>query len=129
MKKIFLICPVANASQETNGKIKRYVESLENVGHKVHWPSRDTNQSDFTGGYIICKTNFAAILEADEIHIWYDEASDGSKFDMGGVFMLTEMLGYEKRVIIANEPDIHDYSPKSFYKVFQIAANNTRSRQ
>lgn len=127
MSKIFLICPVANISPELNGKIGKYVNSLENAGHKVHWPFRDTNQNDFIGGYNICKTNFKAILEADEIHIWYDEASSGSKFDMGGVFMLTEILGYKKRVIIVNDLDVHDRLPgKSFFKVFQVIDNNTR---
>src|SRR3990167_9058272 len=100
--KIFLISPVRNAESETQKRITEYVILLEKAGHQVHWPIRDTRQDDPTGGYEICRANFKAIMCADEIHIWYDEKSNGSKFDMGGVFMLVEMIGFKKRVVIAN---------------------------
>jgi hypothetical protein len=117
--KIFLISPVKKTNPETQERIGTYVASLENAGHKVHWPIRDTVQIDPTGGYEICKVNFAGIMEADEIHIWYDETSGGSKFDMGGVFMLVTMLGWKKKIVIVNETEIVDDAPKSFCKVFR----------
>jgi hypothetical protein len=130
---VFLISPVRGISDETADRIKRYVESLESehettggLPKKVYWPLRDTSQDDPTGGFNICKTNFRAILAADEIHIWYDEASAGSKFDLGGVFMLLEtlrnILYLEKKIVIVNEDEVVDNSKKSFLKVFRRLA-------
>lgn len=117
--KIFLISPVKDAESKELGRVAAYVASLEDAGYRVHWPIRNTEQKDPTGGYEICKANFAAILDADEIHIWYDETSGGSKFDMGGVFMLVTMLGQKKKVVIANDSEVVDNAVKSFYKVFK----------
>jgi|YelNatPaOPRAMG01_1025707.scaffolds.fasta_scaffold13569_8 hypothetical protein len=124
--KIFLISPVRNAESETLKRIAEYVASLEAIGHQVHWPIRDTNQDDPTGGYEICRTNFLGILEADEVHIWYDETSNGSKFDMGGVFMLVAMLGIPKKIVIVNDAEIVDNTKKSFYKVFKYLIEKTK---
>lgn len=120
--KIFLISPVRLSSDEINVKISGYVKKLEVAGDTVHWPIRDTKQDDPTGGTTICRTNCQAILDADEIHIWYDEMSNGSKFDMGAVFMLVEMLGVKKKVVIANEKEVVDNAKKSFFKVFKRLA-------
>jgi len=124
--KIFLISPVRNVKSETQKKIAEYITSLEAVGHQIHWPIRDTKQDDPTGGYEICRTNFTGILEADEVHIWYDETSNGSKFDMGGVFMLVAMLGKEKKIVIVNDAEIVDNTRKSFYKVFKYLVKKTK---
>lgn len=121
-KKVFLISPVRNALPALNEQIGNYVKELENERYAIHWPSRDTVQVDPSGGYEICRTNFRAILEADEIHVWYDETSGGSKFDMGGVFMLVAILHFPKKIVIANEHDVVDNSQKSFFKVLQRLA-------
>ncbi len=122
-RNVFFISPVARISPETLEKNAVYVAKLENEGCKVHWPYRDTEQNDPTGGLKICRTNCDAIMHANEIHIWYDKTSSGSKFDMGGVFMLVEMLGWNKKIVIANDTEIVDDSPKSFYKVFKHLSN------
>lgn len=88
---------------------------------------RDTNQIDSTGGYNICKANFESILEADAVHIWYDETSGGSKFDMGGLFMLVELLGMEKEIVIVNESRVTDTPAKSFFKVFRHLIEKRKS--
>lgn len=123
IKRVFFISPVKGVMDgqdpELEGKLRAYVTDLESQGYKVHWPLRDTKQFDITGGLIICKVNFRAIIDAHEIHIWYDESSKGSAFDMGGVFMLVEMLGSKKKIVIANESEIVDPAPKSFHKVFK----------
>ncbi len=125
-KTVFFISPVAavmdNQNPELEMKLFRYVLSLEKRGYVVYWPLRDTNQVDITGGLTICRRNFKSIIDADEIHIWYDETSGGSKFDMGGVFMLCEILGVKKRIVIANEKEVQDDCPKSFFKIFQALA-------
>lgn len=129
--RVFFISPVNNISSETLEKTKAYVAFLEDrQGFFVHWPYRDTEQNDPTGGYAICKTNFRAMMEwAGSIHIWYDETSGGSKFDMGGIFMLIEMLGWNKRIVIANEDEIPEEiknKKKSFYKVFKRLQREAR---
>ena len=130
---IFLISPVHLSSDGTNLRISGYVNQLEKAGAIVHWPIRDTKQDDPTGGFTICRTNCPAILDADEIHIWYDETSNGSKFDMGAVFMLVEMLGAKKKVVIANEKEAKKVddenakkrkNKKSFFKVFKRLTSN-----
>ena len=124
--KIFLICPVRNPDKDTTIAIYEYVADLEAKGHQVYWPIRDTKQDDPSGGYQVCRMNFTAILEADEIHIWYDETSNGSKFDMGGVFMLIEMLGYNKKIVIANRKEAEALdinNRKSFLRVMKHLAD------
>jgi len=120
--KIFLISPVANAdlddeSREEQKRIAVYVASLEAKGHQVHWPIRDTKQEDPTGGYMICYTNSQAMLDADEIHLWYNETSGGSKFDMGVAFAYVEMMDLKKKIVRANKDYICE-KKKSLYKVF-----------
>lgn len=135
MAKIFLISPVAGASPEDIAAIKRkdpdaikseelrkiyfYVDKLEKDGKKVHWPIRDTYQDDPTGGYLVCRQNLTEILRSDEVYIWYDEKSGGSKFDMGATFMLTEILGYRKKVFVPNADGVVDNSAKSLFKVLK----------
>lgn len=135
-KKIFLICPVRYGKKLTRKhkkvqeKINEYVNQLEEAGHKVHWPPRDTNQNDPTG-LRICTDNGLAISEADEVHIWWhwqekkwwqklmwwirEKKSTGSLFDFGMAFML--FLLNEKRIILANPEDIKPTKNKSFTNV------------
>lgn len=124
--KIFLISPVANAEPKTQKRIKAYVKSIEKAGHHIHWPFRDTKQDDETGGFEICRKNFSEILDAEEVHIWYDETSGGSKFDMGGVFMLVAMLKEKKKIVIVNDGEVVDDTKKSFYKVFKRLIEKTK---
>ncbi len=121
-KSVFLICPVREADEILKKLLSDYVAKLEAQGHKVHYPTRDTEQNDPSGGYKICRTNFRVLLDADEIHIWYDESSSGSKFDMGGIFML-HMLGIRKKIVIANEGLIlAEPKQKSFLRVMRHLA-------
>lgn len=127
-KKIFVICPVRNAEPDIQEKISEYVANLEAEGHEVYWPARDTEQQDPTGGLQICRANFREIMEANEIHIWYDETSGGSKFDLGGVFMLVEMLRWHKRIVIINEKEAAEKDrglPKSHFQVSQYLVRKT----
>lgn len=120
MKKIFIICPVRNATVAVKRFLQEYIEKLEREGSIVHYPPRDTNQSDPVGD-AICRTNFRAIVEADEIHVWYDLKSLGSHFDLGGVFMLVEILEYEKKVVVINADELQ-FDGKSFSKVLRFLA-------
>lgn len=94
--KIFIICPVRNMTEEEREESTKYIrqlkygkgkdaikrEALGQAKNEVYFPPVDTNQDDPTG-YRICDDNRKAILEADEVHIWYNPTSQGTLFDMG----------------------------------------------
>jgi hypothetical protein len=120
-KRIFLICPVrygdhitTKEHKETQEKVRRYVEKLEKSGNKVHWPKRDTDQNDPVG-LRICTDTASAIIWADEIHIWWDPRSEGSKLDFGMSFMCY-ILG-SKKIVLANPEDVKPTERKSFNNV------------
>lgn len=121
-KKIFLICPVRNVDKETEELISAYIAVFEKGGHEVHYPARDTDQIDPTGGYLICSTNLRAIIEASEIHIWYTPSSLGTHFDLGMVFALGK-AGFRKKIVWANRGEIkNQFAPsdeKNFVKVME----------
>ena len=105
--KIFFISPVRQATDDVRKKCEEYVAYLEKQGHEAHWPMRDTDQNDPIG-IQICDTNLGKILEADEIHVYYDKTSTGIHFDLGGTYMLIRILGYKKRVVFVNAEDFKE---------------------
>ncbi len=135
----FLICPVRGASEEVKKILEDYVAKLESEGKKVHYPPRDTDQSDPVGNKI-CEANFRAEIFGKRVHRWYDDGSTGGHFDFGGVFMLyvlkklIEEIGEEKvgefikqpREIIFINKDQVPYNPgKSFQKVLKFLEEET----
>jgi hypothetical protein len=111
MKRIFVICPVRNVSEQIKKTIGDYVLELERSGAKVHWPSRDTNQDDSVG-LNICLENREAIYMADEVHIWFDSNSQGSLFDIGMTFAFIRERN--KKIVLINEKEILPTPHKSF---------------
>ncbi|MBZ5660043.1 MAG: hypothetical protein LAO08_06510 [Acidobacteriia bacterium] len=113
--KIFLICPVRNATPEETTAIQQYVADMEIRGHRVYWPARDTDQVDPVG-LRICGDNRAAIQDAEAIHIWWNTGSTGSLFDLGMAFMA------KKPIVLVNgvEPTVG----KSFNN-FLLAVQST----
>jgi len=94
--KIFIICSVRQATAEYLKKLYSYVHKLEQAGHQVHLPPRDTDQH--ASGINICRQNRQGIKEADEVHVFYSSQSQGTHFDLGMAFEL------EKRIkILQNE--------------------------
>lgn len=65
---------------------EQYVSLLEQLGHSVHYPARDTNQHDI--GINICRQNMNAIKQSDEVHVFYSPDSQGTHFDMGMAFAM-----------------------------------------
>lgn len=110
---IFIICTVRGATEDYLKKLQDYVTKLELEGHTVHFPPRDTKQEDETGGYIICRTNMAGIIWADEVHISYNEKSTGTHFDLGMAFMSN------KKIHVFDGPEIDESLPKSFPKMLR----------
>lgn len=93
--RIFLISPVRVFDIVEQEEIREYVRALEDDGASVHLPIRDTDQSG--SEMEICTENALAIREADEVHVWWNMASSGSKFDLGVAFALG------KKLVVANE--------------------------
>ena len=108
--QIFLICPVRGITDEEKNAIVRYVLNLVRSGHMVHWPPRDTDQNDSVG-LRICQDNRQAIEEAEEIHVWWNEKSQGSLFDFGMAFAL------RKKIVLVNFDSVRQTPRKSFNSV------------
>lgn len=90
--KIFLICPVRNATPEQRKWIENFVYEKYNNGYIIHAPHLHTRQSDLFGGYAICKQNALAVATSNEINIYYDQTSTGSVFDLGVAYALNKPL-------------------------------------
>jgi len=86
MKFIYLICPVRGCSEEVRTKLDAYVAKLEEDDCMVHYPHRDVPQ-DGTEVDIIGK-HVAAMLQSDEVHVWWDGNSTGSHFDLGIAWLM-----------------------------------------
>ena len=93
--KVFVIGAVRGASSEWKTKLEDHVAALEDDGHRVHLPHRDTRQD--AAGIDICRENADAIKAADEVHLFYTAESKGSHFDMGVAFALDKKL-----VVVSN---------------------------
>jgi len=94
--KIFIIGAVRDATANWNDMLLDYVAQLEEKGHEVHLPMRDTDQK--ASGRAICRQNVNAIAAADEIHLFYDPKSQGTHFDMGAAFALGKKLKVIKNI-------------------------------
>lgn len=107
--KIFLICPVRNANDETKKEIEEYVLEKNNNGYSVHAPHLHTVQQDILGGYTICLQNANAIASSKSIDIYYDQKSTGSAFDLGVAYYLEKPLNLiNENKIVFNDNDFID---------------------
>ncbi|MCK9597572.1 MAG: nucleoside 2-deoxyribosyltransferase [Sphaerochaeta sp.] len=103
----FIICPVRKLTPETKAILSRQVEKLEKDGMIVHWPLRDTDQTETGMG--ICKQNREAIARADIIFVWQE--GEGWLFDFGMAFAL------HKPIIVWHAQD--ETEEKSFTNVLR----------
>lgn len=113
--RIFIICPVRNASAEQKDKITSYMDNQIANGHSVYYPAIHTDQSG--DGVNICKQNKSAIVEADEVHVFYDPNSAGTLFDLGMAYALNKPL------VLINTVELTEH--KSFNNVIRQWANET----
>ena len=86
--RAFLICPVREHDIHETEEI---VRGLELQGWEVHWPPRDTPQTDPIG-LEICGANLRAIKVADRIFVVWDGKSQGCLFDLGMAFALGKRI-------------------------------------
>lgn len=94
--KIFIICSVRGMDDEYKRQLEMYAELLEQEGHAVHLPHRDTNQKGTSTE--ICDQNRKAIADAECIHVFYSSDSLGTHFDLGVAWALRKPL-----VVVVNE--------------------------
>jgi len=95
---------------EEKRTIDNYVFNLEKDGYEVFLPYRDAPQEN----QICCKIvvpEVKAISESDEVHIFWNETSKGSHFDLGIAFYL------KKPLVLINNPE--DVEGKSYLKVIK----------
>lgn len=114
MKKVYIICPVRNCDEETRADLDEYVDFLESSNeYQCHYPPRDVDQS--LSGFEICEAHREAMLECDEVHVWWDKDSKGSHFDFGMTFALN------KKIVLIN--DIPETPFKSYGNVLNYLSN------
>jgi len=89
-KSVFLISPVRKLDAETEELLSHLVDYAERNGDVVHWPKIDTDQSG--NGTAICQQNRQAIINADEVWLWWQADSQGSLFDLGIAWGLKKPL-------------------------------------
>lgn len=109
MKKVFIICTVRGADAEYQKMLEDYTASLERNNIEVHLPHRDTNQE--ASGLDICTQNMKAIINANEVHVFYNPDSKGTHFDLGMAFALN------KKLVIVEAPELT--GGKSFNRMIQ----------
>ena len=106
-----------NWEQREQAAVRDYVNKLETDGYEVHWPLRDTDQNDPVG-LRICLDNLRAIAyicsedtktaarekcdARNEVHIWWNPDSEGSRFDFGMAFAIFFLLNRIERIVLAN---------------------------
>lgn len=113
--KIFLICPVRNATDEQRKWIEDFAREKYEDGYTIHAPHLHTRQTDLFGGYAICKQNAEAVASSQEIDIYYDQSSTGSVFDLGVAYALHKPLRLlNKEDIIFNDSDLIDLIVKTW---------------
>jgi hypothetical protein len=113
--KIFLICPVRNATDEQKKWIEEFVREKYDDGYTIHAPHLHTRQTDLFGGYAICKQNAEAVASSQEIDIYYDQSSTGSVFDLGVAYALHKPLRLlNKEDIVFNDSDLIDCVVKTW---------------
>ena len=117
--KIFLICSVREVTDEEKAAQLKYVGKLEAEGHEVYWPTRDNEHQDTDKvGLQICKKNAQEMLESDEVHVWYSQKSEGSKFDLGMAFVILRTTDPGSLVFVLANPEAVRKTPhKSFENV------------
>ena len=116
-KKVFLICPVRNATEEQRKWIEEFVKEKEREGCVVHAPHLHTRQMDLFGGYAICMQNAEAVASSQEVDIYYDQTSTGSVFDLGVAYSLHKPLRLlNEAEVVFDKSDMIDSIVKTWSK-------------
>ena len=118
--KIYLICPVRGCTLRRREKMDLYVRDLELQGFEVHYPHRDVNQDNDDGGVRICREHREAMLDCDEVHVFWT-GSAGCHFDLGMAFALSAERQRRSKppfqFVLANPEEVPPTFDKSFQNV------------
>ena len=106
MANIYLICPVRNCPPHIKTILDNYVASLENEGHLVYYPHRDTEQD--ADEMAIVKDQRNAVELSDEVHVYWYKNSDGSYFDFGMAF------AHNKPIFLVNREEVKPTKGSSY---------------
>lgn len=87
-RRAFLICPVRGVDAAQSAQ---WAQGIEADGYTLHWPPRDTDQSD-TVGLAICRENLKAIRRAEVVFVVWDGKSQGCLFDLGMALALRKPI-------------------------------------
>jgi nucleoside 2-deoxyribosyltransferase len=88
--KIYIICPVRNATPQQVKMFNDYVRKLEK-NHTVFLPHRDAPQKSETG-YEIVESELNFIKSCDRVDVFWDIESKGSHFDLGMCYALRKPI-------------------------------------
>lgn len=80
-------------------RVIAYVDALESRGCQVRCPFRDTDQSG--DGLAIVEAHENDIMWADEVHVWWNPASEGSLWDVAQARMARHFQP-GKRIVLIN---------------------------
>lgn len=108
---IYIICAVRHAVVHRLNLLRDYAERLRKTGHTVHFPPDDAPQDDPTGAEI-CATHRRAMLQANEVHVFWNADSFGSHFDLGMAYAL-------RKKIVPIQCELIDAPGKSYWKMIQ----------
>ncbi len=129
-EKAFLICSVRNTNINDKESLNELTGFLENIGYQVHYPARDTNQSD-TIGYRICLENTKAIAKANTVFANYSDTSMGSMFDLGVTYYLMQKY-LNRRFCLLNAKEFgsfkNDYGKRIVEELSNMNMQNTDIR-
>jgi len=89
-KRGFVICTVRGATEEYKKELETFVTQKEDDGWEIHLPHRDTKQD--ARGIDICIENFDAIFSSDKVFVFYNPDSQGTHFDMGVAFAISQLI-------------------------------------
>jgi nucleoside 2-deoxyribosyltransferase len=93
--KIFII-----GSSQYKDKMLEYAHKMEAEGHRVFFPALD--DSKFKSTLEILEANKKRMMNADEVHLFYDGRSNGTIFDFGMAFAMGKPL----QIIYMNDKSI-----------------------
>jgi len=110
-KKSFMICPVRNAGQELEQKLKDFVEVADSRDRSIYYPKIHTDQVDPIG-ISICAQNRGGIEHSKEVIIYNQGLSEGTEFDKGMTIYLN------KPVCFINIDDVKENPNGRFDQMF-----------
>lgn len=112
--RVYIICPVRRLTEGERRRVLEHVSTLEARGDQVRCPFRDTDQGG--DGLSIVEAHEQDIMWADEVHVWWNSASEGSLWDVAQARMARHFQP-EKRIVIINADDIYSTAEKSYTNV------------